>query len=172
MLMVEISKSWLIRKLVIGYKHFLWGFRICAWFGQIRSFYRSNRRQTGFLAVKNRKFSKDRWIMAFYPLLDRIFWEDFESVLDLVKFGHFTGQIDVKRVIIGVKMTSSLIYYRICMTCIWIDWKFSSEFTGVNLEVIRGHPRGQKWSFWGQKSKIWPNAHDMHMIRFQILFWF
>ena len=29
------------------WKRISWGFRICAWFGRIRSFYRSNRRQTG-----------------------------------------------------------------------------------------------------------------------------
>jgi len=33
-------------------KHFLRGFRIWAWFVQIRSFYRSNRRQTGFSRSK------------------------------------------------------------------------------------------------------------------------
>jgi len=38
------------------------------------------------------------------------------------------------------------------MLCIWIDWKFSSEFNDV---------RGQVESFWGQKSEIWPNSHDM-----------
>ena len=54
--------------------------------------------------------------------------------------------------------------------CIWIDWKFSSEFNGVHLEVIRGHLRGQKRSFWGQKSEIWPNAHDMHIDRLEIFF--
>ena len=34
--------------------------------------------------------------MACDPLFDRIFCEDFESVLGLDEIGHFTGQIDVK----------------------------------------------------------------------------
>ena len=40
----------------------------------------------------------------------------------------------------------------------------------MHIEVIRGHLRGQKRSFWGQKSEKWPNAHDMHIDRLEILF--
>ena len=81
-----------------------------------------------------------------------------------VKFSTYGSN----KVIKGVKMEIILISYRICTICISIDWKLSSEFNGVHLEVIRGHLRGQKRSFWGQKSEIWPNAHDMHTIRLEI----
>ena len=63
-------------------------------------------------------------------------------------------------------------YGQMHMICIPFDWKFSSEFNDLHLEVIRGHPRGQKRSFWGHKSESRPNTHDMHMIRFKILYWF
>ena len=87
-------------------------------------------------------------------------------------FRQFHGRNTGITVTKGGKMASILLLYRICMICIWIDWKFSSEFNGVHLEVIRGHLKGQKRSFWGQKSEMWPNAHDMHINRFKILFWF
>ena len=81
------------------------------------------------------------------------------------------------RSIKGVNKGGQIFSCPICMICIWIDWKFFSEFNGVRLEVIRGHLRGQKrsfWgqkrSFWGQKSEKWPNAHDMHIDRLEILF--
>ena len=133
--------------------HFSRGFRICTWFGQIRSFDWSNRCQTGFMRSKtaksqqihelwhvtpcstafferipnlylvwsnsvilsvkstsnrffvdkNGKIRTDSWIMTCDPLFDCIFREDSESVLGLVKFGHFTGQIDVKPVFRGQK---------------------------------------------------------------------
>ena len=83
-----------------------------------------------------------------------------------VKFSTYGSN----KVIKGVKMEIILISYRICTICISIDWKFSSELNGVHLEVIRGHQRGQTRSFWGQKSEIWPNTHEMHMNRFKILF--
>ena len=38
----------------------------------------------------------DSWIMTCDPLFDCIFREDSESVLGLVKFDHFTGQMYVK----------------------------------------------------------------------------
>ena len=49
--------------------------------------------------------------------------------------------------------------------CIPFGWKFSSEFNDVHLEVIRGHLTGSKKVIWGQKSEIWPNSQDMHIIR-------
>jgi len=56
--------------------------------------------------VKNGKIPQDQWTMTCDPLFDCIFREDFESVLGLVKFGHFTGQIDVKPVFRGQKRQS------------------------------------------------------------------
>ena len=50
--------------------------------------------------------------------------------------------------------------YRICMICIWIDWKFSSEFNCVHLEVIWGQLGGQKGHFWVENRKYC----QMHMI--------
>ena len=58
-----------------------------------------------------------------------------------------------KMAITGVKMASTLILYRICMICIWIDCKFSSEFNYFHLEVIRGHITGSKKVIWGRKSE-------------------
>ena len=75
--------------------HFSRGFRICAKFGLIRSFYRSNARQTGFQRSDMAKIPQGRWLMTFDPLFDCIFWEDSESVLRLVKFGQIIGQIYV-----------------------------------------------------------------------------
>ena len=48
------------------------------------------------------------------------------------------------------------------------DRKFLSEFDDVNLKVIQGHFGGQNRSFRGQKSELWPNAHNMHDIRSEI----
>ena len=56
-----------------------------------------------FFVVKNGKIPQDQWLMTCDPLFDCIFREDSESVLGLVKFGHFTGQIDVKPVFRGQK---------------------------------------------------------------------
>ena len=80
------------------------------------------------------------------------------------------GHNEAFKVIKGHKMIIILISGQICIICIWIDWKFSAELNGVHLEVIRGHLRGQKRSFWGQKSEKCPNAHDMHIDRLEILF--
>ena len=100
------------------------------------------------------------------------------QILRRIRLSHFwsaTGRDNRLRarirLILVVKMEIILISYRICTICISIDWKFSSEFNGVHLEVIRGHLRGQKRSFWGQKSEIWSNAHDMHIDRLEIFFW-
>ena len=48
-------------------------FRICTWFGQIRSFHRSNVRQTGCNRSDMAKTPKDQWVMTFDPLFDCIF---------------------------------------------------------------------------------------------------
>ena len=55
-----------------------------------------------------------------------------------VKFSTYGSN----KVIKGVKMEIILISYRICTICISIDWKFSSEFNGVHLEVILGVKKG------------------------------
>ena len=65
-------------------------------------------------------------------------------------------------------MASTLFFYRICLICISLDWKFSPEFIFVHLGVIRGHLTGSKKVIWGQKSKIRPNSNDMHIIRLEI----
>ena len=57
------------------------------------------------------------------------------------------------------------------MIYIPFGWKFSSEFNGVHLEVIRGHLTGSKKVIWGRKSEIRPNAQDMHTIRLEIFPW-
>ena len=53
------------------------------------------------------------------------------------------------------------------MICILIDCKFEADSNSVHVKVIGGHLRGHKRSFWGQKSEMCPNAHDIHMDRFK-----
>ena len=53
---------------------------------------------------------------------------------------------------------------------IWIDSEFYSDSNSENVQVIGGHPRGHIRSFWGQKSEIRPNAHNIHIDRFRISF--
>ena len=126
--MVEISKSWPIRKPVNGYKHFCEDSESVLGLVEFGHF-------TGQKDVKTviREQNPQRsMIMACDPLFDCIFWEDWSQT------SHYN---------LGAKMANTLILYRICMPCLWIDWYFSSEFNGVHIEVILGHIRGQKGHF-------------------------
>ena len=66
-----------------------------------------------------------------------------------VKKGHF-----------GVK---NLKYVQMHIIYIWIDSEFYFDSNSENVQVIGGHPRGHIRSFWGEKSEIRPNAHNIHM---------
>ena len=135
----------------------------------LRGHKRSFRDQKGRFGVKNLKHVQ---MHAIYIWIDSKFSSESYDMHVKVIRGHLRGHKRSFRDQKGHFGVKSLKHVQMHMIYIWINSKFCSEFNGVHFKDSRGHLRGQKRSFWGHKSETRPNTPDMHMIWFQILFWF
>ena len=98
--------------------------------------------------------------------LDRL--EIFFWIQWCASWGHQRSSCGVKKGHLGSKIGNMA-------KCTWYAYHSIGNFLlNPMVGISRSSEvtlRGQKRSFWGRKSKMWPNAHDMHTIWLEIFFW-